>query len=113
MLFCAIFFGGIVLLIARAIFRLPLLLTLATLLVIYGLGSAKAYLRLQAVAVPLDPNKKELFKTLPAHLLLWPLASALFLCNAINALLSRRIKWRGITYELKSPVETVIIAREP
>ncbi|HLN98645.1 MAG TPA: glycosyltransferase [Pyrinomonadaceae bacterium] len=113
LLFCAIFFGGIVLLIARAIFRLPLLLTLATLLVIYGLGSAKAYLRLQAVAVPLDPNKKELFKTLPAHLLLWPLASALFLCNAINALLSRRIKWRGITYELKSPVETVIIAREP
>jgi hypothetical protein len=25
---------------------------------------------------------------------------------------SRRIKWRGITYELKSPTEAVIISRE-
>jgi hypothetical protein len=41
--------------------------------------------------------------------LLWPLASALFLVNAIAAIGSRRIEWRGITYELKSPTEAVII----
>jgi hypothetical protein len=44
-----------------------------------------------------------------AHLFLWPLASVIYLYNALSALLSRRINWRGITYELKSPKETVII----
>jgi len=47
-----------------------------------------------------------------AHTCLWPLASLLFLVNAIAAATSRRIKWRGITYELKSPSETVILARD-
>jgi hypothetical protein len=36
----------------------------------------------------------------------------LFLCNALLAMSSRRIKWRGISYELKSATEAVIIARE-
>jgi len=31
------------------------------------------------------------------------------LANAISAACSRRIEWRGINYELKSPTETVII----
>jgi hypothetical protein len=43
---------------------------------------------------------------------LWPLASALYLYNAIAATVSRRITWRGITYELKSPNETVIIEKQ-
>jgi hypothetical protein len=50
---------------------------------------------------------------LPWHLLLWPFASALYLCNALAAGFSRRIKWRGIDYELKSATEAVIISREP
>jgi len=44
-----------------------------------------------------------------AHLLLWPLTAVLFLYNALAAAASRRIVWRGITYELKSPTETEII----
>ena len=86
---------------------------LAALLLIYLLGSAKAYIRLKAVAIPLANYKKQLTRTLPAHLLLWPVASALYLCNAGVAVFSRRIKWRGITYELKSATEAVIISREP
>jgi hypothetical protein len=37
----------------------------------------------------------------------------LHLYNALAALFSRRITWRGITYELKSPTETVIISGVP
>jgi hypothetical protein len=48
-----------------------------------------------------------------AHVFLWPIASLLFLYNALAAATSRRITWRSITYELKSPTETVILAREP
>jgi ceramide glucosyltransferase len=111
-LFCAVFFGGFMLVIGRAILSLSVALPLAALLIIYTLGAAKAYVRLNAVALPLATYKKQLSKSLPAHLLLWPFASALYLSNALTAAFSRRIKWRGITYELKSASEAVIIARE-
>lgn len=112
-LFCAVFFGGIALAVVRATLNLPCSMLLIVLLLIYALGAAKAYVRLKAVAIPLAVYRKQLWKTLPAHLLLWPFASALYLFNAIVAAFSRRIKWRGITYELKSANEAVIIAREP
>jgi ceramide glucosyltransferase len=112
LLFCAVFFGGIALVIVRAILGLPYFLPLAALLLVYALGAAKAYIRLKTVAIPLTSYQKELTKSLPAHLILWPFASALYLCNAVAAAFSRRIKWRGITYELKSPGEAVIISRE-
>jgi len=112
LLFCAVLFGGLTLVVARAILHLPYAMPLAGLFLIYVLGSAKAYLRLKAVAIPLRSYQRQLAKSLPVHLLLWPLASALYLCNAAAAACSRRIKWRGITYELKSATEAVIISRE-
>jgi cellulose synthase/poly-beta-1,6-N-acetylglucosamine synthase-like glycosyltransferase len=112
LLFCAVFFGGILLVIVRALLSLPYLLPLAALFLIYLLGAAKAYIRLKAVSIPLQDYQSRLWQSLPAHLLLWPFASALYLCNALVAAFSRRIKWRGITYELKSASEAVIISRE-
>jgi ceramide glucosyltransferase len=112
LLFCSVFFGGIALVITRAILRHPFALPLVALLVIYLLGAAKGYIRLQAVAIPLVKYQKQLSRSLPGHLLLWPFASALYLCNAVTAAFARRIKWRGITYELKSATEAVIISRE-
>jgi ceramide glucosyltransferase len=111
-LFCAVFFGGLMLAVARTFLPLPNTLLLIALLSIYALGTAKAYVRLKAVAIPLSTYRKQLSKTLPAHLLLWPVASLLYLWNAVVAACSRRIKWRGITYELKSATEAVIIARQ-
>jgi hypothetical protein len=87
-------------------------LPLALLSLIYVLGAAKAYIRLKAVAIPLANWDKQLSQSLPAHLLLWPLTSGVYLYNALAAAFSRRITWRGITYELKSPTEAVIISRE-
>ena len=113
LLFCTVFFGGLILVIARAILRLPYALPLGSLVLIFLLGAAKAYVRLKAVAIPLENYRKQLSRSLLEHLLLWPFASALYLCNALAALFSRRIKWRGIIYELKSATEAVIISREP
>jgi ceramide glucosyltransferase len=112
LLFCAVFFGGVVLVIARLILHLPYWWPLIVLLTIYLLGAAKAYIRINAVAIPLADYQRHLSRSLPWHLLLWPFASALYLCNALAAWFSRRIKWRGITYELKSASEAVIISRE-
>jgi len=112
LLFCAVFFGGFIMVIARALLGLTYALPLAVLLLIFLLGAAKAFFRLKAIAIPLATYQEQLLRTMPWHLLLWPFASALFLCNALAAAFSRRIKWRGITYELKSASEAVIISRD-
>ncbi len=109
LLFVLVFFGGIVLVSARALLGRSFWLPLLLLCVIFVLGALKAYVRLRAVQLPLAKYSRELSRTLPAHLLLWPITSALFLYNGIAAMFSRRIEWRGIRYELKSPTEAVII----
>src|SRR6266516_2697795 len=68
LLFCGLFFGGLVLTIARVILHRAYVLPLALLVLIYLLGAAKAYVRLRAVAVPLASYRKDLWKSLPAHL---------------------------------------------
>ena len=112
LLFTLIFFGGLALVIARLALGLSFIIPLALLLLIYLLGTWKAYLRLRAVSLPLEPYLAALRRDARAQLLLWPLASALFLYNTLSAALSRRIRWRGIVYELKSPSETVIISNQ-
>lgn len=111
LLFVLVFFGGLALTLARAAMGLSYGLPLALLCLIYGLGVGKAALRLRAVNLSLSDYRRELRRDLPAQLLVWPLCSIIYLYNALCALFSRRIVWRGITYELKSPTETVIIER--
>jgi cellulose synthase/poly-beta-1,6-N-acetylglucosamine synthase-like glycosyltransferase len=109
-LFVAVFYGGIALTLSRFRQGAPYALPLALVACLFALGSTKAVLRLRAVALALAPEQRIWrASTLAAHVLLWPLASALFLYNSLAAAVSRRIRWRGITYELKSPSETVII----
>ncbi|HYJ47339.1 MAG TPA: glycosyltransferase family 2 protein [Pyrinomonadaceae bacterium] len=112
LLFVLIFFGGTGLTIARAALGLSFTVPLLFVLAIYALGILKAALRWRAVNIPLVKYRAELRRDSLAHLFLWPLASVLYLYNALAALLSRRIVWRGITYELKSPKETVIMQRQ-
>jgi cellulose synthase/poly-beta-1,6-N-acetylglucosamine synthase-like glycosyltransferase len=108
-LFVTVFFGGIALAFARAALGLSPLAPLLFVALIFALGVGKAYVRWRAVKLALAAHSAELRRGLLAQLLLWPIASALYLYNALAAAFSRRITWRGITYELKSPTETVII----
>lgn len=107
-LFTIVFFGGMGLLAMTR--SLPVLVILATLFV---LGAAKSFVRWKAIKIPLGEHRSKLNQDLWAHVVLWPFASLLYFYNTIVAAFSRRIKWRGITYNLKSPTEAVIISREP
>lgn len=108
-LFAIAFFGGLILLILQILKILsPTILLPFVLLLIFTLGAAKSFIRFRAVSSILRTSRLDLL----AHILLWPIASLLYLYNAVTAGFSRRIKWRGITYELKSPNEAVIISRE-
>jgi ceramide glucosyltransferase len=103
-LFVLAFFGGLILIgfhpRSSAAYVFPL--------IIFTLGAAKSFIRFRAVSSVVRTSRRDL----PAHIFLWPFASLLYLYNCIVAGFSRRIKWRGITYELKSPNEAVIISRE-
>jgi ceramide glucosyltransferase len=111
-IFVLVFFGGTALVISRALMGYSFLTPLVLLLIIFSLGAMKSHLRLRAVAQLIPDPRLSSFSATLAHLVLWPLASALYLHNALAAACSRRITWRGITYELKSPTETVILSRK-
>ncbi|HXL80105.1 MAG TPA: glycosyltransferase [Pyrinomonadaceae bacterium] len=112
LLFCVVFFGGAIVVVARALQHSSIAIPLLLLLIIYLLGTLKAHIRLKAIVLLLPRYKRELRRGWIFHLVLWPFTSALYLWNALVAAASRRIKWRGITYELKSATEAVIIARD-
>jgi hypothetical protein len=109
LLFVLAFFGGLALAVWRMAVGLPFVWPLVSVSVIFLLGLWKAFFRLRAVALVLEEHHGRLHRSVWAHLTLWPLTAALFLSNATAAALSRRIVWRGIGYELKSPTETEII----
>lgn len=111
LIFVATFFGGIALVAVRAALGLSFLTPFVFLLLIFAMGAVKSHLRLRAVTLVIADERMRTWPTTLAHTCLWPLASLLFLVNAIAAAVSRRIKWRGITYELKSPTETLIVSR--
>ena len=110
-LFCLVFFGGVLLVMVRAFLGLSFAIPLALLVIIFLLGAAKALVRFRAVAQALPLEGSNLRRDLPGQLLLWPLASLLYLYNALAATFSRSITWRGISYELKSASEVSIIRK--
>lgn len=111
-IFVLTFFGGLCLVLIRGALHFSIALPLALLLIIWVMGAVKSYLRNRAVAAIIGDARAQAPALAIAHLTLWPAASALYLYNALAALVSRRINWRGITYELKSPPEAVIIERQ-
>ncbi|MBK7394135.1 MAG: glycosyltransferase [Chloracidobacterium sp.] len=86
--------------------------SLATLILVTVFSTGKAWLRLNAVRLVLPQYDAELRRQFWTQNTLWLIAPSLFLYNSLAAWASRRMIWRGITYELKSPAETVIIARD-
>jgi ceramide glucosyltransferase len=108
-IFVLVFFGGLGFVIARALLGLSFATPLVLLMIIFAMGAMKSHLRLRAVTTIIQDRWVRSFGSTIAHLTMWPLASALYLYNTLAAAMSRRITWRGITYELKSPGETVII----
>lgn len=108
-IFVLVFFGGILFVASRVALGFSFATPLVLLLIIYAMGAMKSHLRFRAVSMIVASEGQRSVSATIAHVTLWPWASALYLYNAIAAACSNRITWRGITYELKSPTETVII----
>lgn len=74
---------------------------------VFSIG--KSWLRLKSVKLVLKDYEKDLKKQFWTQNTLWILSPSLFFYNAFCALLSRRIVWRGIRYQLDSPNQTSIL----
>jgi ceramide glucosyltransferase len=81
-------------------------------ILIFILGSSKAFVRLKAISIVLASKQQEIINNKISHILLWTITPILFLYNSIAALFSNKILWRGIKYHLKSPQETIILNRK-
>lgn len=73
---------------------------------IFSIG--KSWIRLKAVKLVLKDYEDQLTRQFLTQNTLWIFSPALFFYNCFCALLSRKIVWRGISYTLVSPSETII-----
>ena len=105
-LFSATFWAGVVLLFFTNNWQFWL--TAVFLFVIFTIGFAKAHYRLKAVKIILTDYEKQLNHSFFFQTVLWVFSPPIYLYNSISALMSNKIIWRGIEYELKSPTDIVI-----
>ncbi len=86
--------------------------SVVSLILISAFSIGKSWFRLNAVKLVLQNYKNELNKQFWTQNTLWIFSPALFFYNAFCALLSRKINWRGIKYELNSPNQTSVLNRK-
>ena len=80
-----------------------------TLALVWGLGVAKARLRMMAMGLAMPQHRDRLKRQMKWQLILWTVTPFVFLYNCLAALVSREVTWRGIRYRMVSPSETEII----
>jgi cellulose synthase/poly-beta-1,6-N-acetylglucosamine synthase-like glycosyltransferase len=110
-IFNLVFIWGIAIIIYRLFYGGRVWPAATALILVSAFSIGKSWLRSKAVKLVLQDHKAELERQSWPQNTLWILSPALFFFNAAAAALSRKITWRGITYELKSPSETVILER--
>jgi ceramide glucosyltransferase len=109
-LFCSVMITAAVIVAAWPPPSLAFVIATLTLLAVSACSIGKAHLRSKAAELVLIEHHDEMKAQRKWQLALWLLTPAVFFYNCVAAASSRRLTWRGITYELKSPTETVIIA---
>ena len=74
------------------------------------LAAIRSGIRVLAATEVLPGERLRIIEQAPAHIFLGILIPLLFLLNFAASLLTRKIRWRGVTYELVSPQQTRILA---
>jgi hypothetical protein len=108
-LFCLTFVLGLVLTLGNVIATRPSLPLAALTFLPLLLASLRAALRVVAVADLLPPYRTQINAQSWIYVSIGVFIPFLYLANFISSLLSRRIRWRGIRYELVSQNETRIL----
>jgi ceramide glucosyltransferase len=110
LLYCATLGLGAYLTLVNVLATLPAFQLAALTFVPILLAAIRNALRIVAVTEVLPAERSQVMDQAPAQILLAPFISFLFLLNFAASLLTRKIRWRGVTYELISPQQTRILA---
>ena len=108
-LFNLVMLSAILIVVLSATNDLTVLVALFTLIAVTFFSVGKSWLRLKAVRLALTAYDRELRRQMFPQVSLWTLTPAIFFYNSFLAWISRRVVWRGTTYELVSPTETRIL----
>jgi hypothetical protein len=73
------------------------------------LSAIRAVLRLTGVTEALPGARAEILGLAWIYVLLTMFVPFLYLANFVNSLVTRKIRWRGMVYELISPQQTRIL----
>lgn len=106
-LFNLVMVASVLMLVLCSFATLPWLAALFTVAAVTFLSVGKAWLRFAAIRLVLPSQSDAIGRQFGYQMTLWLLTPAVFLVNCIAALFSRRIKWRGIEYEMVSFTETI------
>ena len=105
-LFCVVMLWSLEIIIFSRDNDMPVFVGIVTILLVAAFSIGKSYLRLQAVRLVLRTFGNELRRQTFPQLTLWAVSPLVFFGNCVAALFSRRVRWRGTTYEMLSPSET-------
>jgi ceramide glucosyltransferase len=109
--YCAAILIGIASWFVGSLMGLPSVQFLVLALIPPIFASVRGVLRLVAVLELLPDLREQLLSEGWVWVLLAPLVPFVYLYNSLIAMFTRKITWRGIRYELISPLRTRIIAR--
>ncbi len=87
-------------------------IAIGTLVLVSFFSIGKSWLRLKAVRLALPRYENELRSQALPQYTFWLLSPAIFFYNSFAAWISRRMTWRGTTYELVSANETKVMTKK-
>lgn len=109
-IFNVVMIGSLIIIILNRSLSPETIVALVTLMLVTALSLAKSTLRLKTVEMVLRDYSSELGRQYWSHNILTLLAPGLFLYNCIAASVSRRLTWRGVTYQLTAADKIEIVA---
>jgi ceramide glucosyltransferase len=110
LLYCCTFLLGLILTFGEMIATRPAF-HLATLLFLPPLLSAiRAAIRVAGVTEALPGSREQIMSQAWVYIVLPIVTPFIYLANFLNSLVTRKIRWRGVTYELVSATQTRIIS---
>ncbi len=108
-LFTVVMIAALLIMIFSSRNDLPVAAAMFTLLAVTVCSVGKSWVRMKAVGLVLTQFDAKLRRQFLPQISLWSLAPAVFLLNSTAALISRRIAWRGTTYEMTSASKTRVL----
>jgi ceramide glucosyltransferase len=113
LLFCSVFWGGVVLLCMGRGTVGAMWSIVALLAFLYAIGTLRAVFRRAAVRARFADRLHALNRPIWLDLLAHPLIAILDLCCILSSAPGRTISWRGVRYRLCYPHQTRILSRSP